>query len=82
MNCQGRITTSVIGTVIACSFAWVLYLSGDRSEVRADEPGFVKTKPASGPSVAIDSVFMVPYTVKIPGTEIAFEMIPVPEGSS
>ena len=43
--------------------------------------GFSKTKPASGPAVAVDGGFMVPYTETIPGTDISFEMIPVPAGT-
>lgn len=43
-------------------------------------PGLVKVKPASGPCVEIDGQYMVPYTVTIPGTDLKFEMIPVPGG--
>ncbi len=44
-------------------------------------PGIASEKPAEGPSVALeDGTFMVPYTQRIPGTDIAFEMIPVPGG--
>lgn len=51
------------------------------SSVRADDvPGLVKDKPASGPFVETDRGFMVPYTAKIPGTNVTFEMIPVPGG--
>jgi formylglycine-generating enzyme len=42
--------------------------------------GLSKDKPASGPSVAVDGQFMIPYTVVIPGTEVSFEMIPIPGG--
>ena len=44
-------------------------------------PGLSKEKPATGPSVKVDGGYMVPYTVKIPGTEVSFEMIPVPGGT-
>lgn len=42
--------------------------------------GFVTQKPVEGPSIAVDGGFMVPYTEKIPGTNVAFEMIPIPGG--
>ena len=45
-----------------------------------NEPGIVKEKPASGRFVEIEGGYMVPYTTTIPGTEIKFEMIPVPGG--
>ena len=42
--------------------------------------GIVKEKPTSGRFVEIEGGYMVPYTATIPGTEIQFEMIPVPGG--
>lgn len=43
--------------------------------------GIATEEPAEGVSVALeDGTFMVPYTQKIPGTDIEFEMIPVPGG--
>lgn len=58
----------------------------DNSDTTADKtvkiegPGLVKEKPESGPFVEIDGGYMVPYTTKIPGTDVSFEMIPVPGG--
>lgn len=47
----------------------------------AEEPlGLVKDKPASGPFVETPQGFMVPYKTKIPGTDVEYEMIPVPGG--
>ena len=46
----------------------------------AESPGLVKDKPAKGPFVETDKGFMVPYTATIPGTEVAFEMVPIPGG--
>ena len=43
--------------------------------------GMSQEKPAEGPSVEVDGGFMVPYEQRIPGTDITFEMIPVPGGS-
>ena len=43
--------------------------------------GISADRPAEGPIVALENgAFMVPYTQKIPGTDIEFEMIPVPGG--
>ncbi|WP_442481375.1 formylglycine-generating enzyme family protein [Aeoliella sp. SH292] len=42
--------------------------------------GVVAEKPASGPAVEVEGGFMVPYTERVPGTEIDIEMIPVPGG--
>ncbi len=44
-------------------------------------PGIAAEKPAEGPFVEIDGKFMVPYTQRIPGTDVDFEMIPVPGGT-
>ena len=54
----------------------------DAQELSIDfsKPGFSKVKPDSGPSVEIEGGFMVPYTTTIPGSEVAFEMIPIPGG--
>jgi formylglycine-generating enzyme required for sulfatase activity len=46
----------------------------------ATGPGVVAEKPAGGQFVEVDGVYMVPYTETLPGTDIAFEMIPVPGG--
>ncbi|RLS53668.1 MAG: formylglycine-generating enzyme family protein [Planctomycetota bacterium] len=45
-----------------------------------DVPGLAHDQPASGPFVAINGGYMVPYTVTIPGTKVTFEMVPVPGG--
>ena len=45
-----------------------------------DRLGIVQQKPLEGPSVEIDSGFMVPYTAKIPGSEIEFTMMPIAGG--
>ncbi|WZU47994.1 SUMF1/EgtB/PvdO family nonheme iron enzyme [Stieleria varia] len=43
-------------------------------------PGISKEKPASGPSVKVAEGYMVPYSIKVPGTDVTVEMIPVPGG--
>jgi formylglycine-generating enzyme len=42
--------------------------------------GIVSQPPAKGRSVKVDDGYMVPYVEKIPGTDVTFEMIPVPGG--
>ncbi|MEZ6126298.1 MAG: SUMF1/EgtB/PvdO family nonheme iron enzyme [Planctomycetaceae bacterium] len=43
-------------------------------------PGIVTEKPESGRFVEVDGGFMVPYEVRIPGTELRVRMQPVPAG--
>jgi formylglycine-generating enzyme required for sulfatase activity len=42
--------------------------------------GIAAEPPAKGPAIKVDGGYMVPYTQTIPGTDITFEMIPVPGG--
>jgi formylglycine-generating enzyme len=46
----------------------------------ASQMGISPTRPDSGPSVEVEDGFMVPYTLVIPGSKVAIEMIPVPGG--
>ncbi len=51
------------------------------SSASAELPlGVVAEKPSTGPAVAIDGGFMVPYEQPIPGTEVSVAMVPVPGG--
>ena len=43
--------------------------------------GMATEQPAEGPFVKVDGGFMVPYTATIPGTEIKYQMVPVPGGT-
>jgi sulfatase modifying factor 1 len=43
--------------------------------------GVSAEKPATGPFVEVDGKFLVPYTVTIPGSDVKFEMIPIPGGT-
>ncbi|QDV65704.1 Serine/threonine-protein kinase pkn1 [Crateriforma conspicua] len=56
-------------------------LVGLTTHATAATPGIADEKPADGPSVKVDQGYMVPYTVRIPGTDIEFEMIPVSGGT-
>lgn len=44
------------------------------------QKGLVASAPAGVRSVKTDHGYMVPYTVTIPGTEVSFEMVPIPGG--
>ena len=46
----------------------------------AETLGLVATQPASGRFVKTDRGYMVPYTAKIPGTNVEYEMQPIPGG--
>ncbi len=53
------------------------------AHLTADEPatlGLVKERPTDGFYVETDRGFMVPYTATIPGTDVTFEMVPIPGG--
>lgn len=63
---------------VALALGLCLPVRGARA---ADEViGISSTKPAEGPSVKIEGGYMVPYKMNIPGTEVAFEMVPIPGG--
>jgi formylglycine-generating enzyme required for sulfatase activity len=47
---------------------------------QAASPGLIGEAPASGRSVKVDGGFMVAYAETIPGTDVSFEMLPVPAG--
>ncbi|MEM9409907.1 MAG: formylglycine-generating enzyme family protein [Planctomycetota bacterium] len=62
---------------------WQVNVSGqvsDEKRPHGNRLGVVSEKPNSGRSVKIKDGFMVPYKTKIPGTDIEFEMIPIPGG--
>jgi formylglycine-generating enzyme len=48
--------------------------------VPADKLGFSETAPTSGPVIKTDRGYMVPFTATIPGTDVKFEMVPIPGG--
>ena len=45
-----------------------------------DQPGLSADKPAAGRFVKTDEGYMVPYTVTIPGSDVKFQMEPIPAG--
>ena len=75
-----RLRFNLFGSLgLAC-----LLLLGSTTEVLGESPasvpGISKTEPTSGPFVKVQDGFMVPYTMRIPGTDQTVEMIPVPGG--
>jgi formylglycine-generating enzyme len=42
--------------------------------------GISATEPASGPAVKVADGYMVPYTLRVPGSSVEFDMIPIPGG--
>ncbi len=60
----------------------VLFLAGPLTVTAfCQTPGIVSKRPEAGPFVEVEGKFLVSYAVTIPGTNVTFEMIPVPAGS-
>ena len=45
-----------------------------------DSAGFMTTAPKSGRFVETNKGWMVPYSRQLPGTNVGFEMVPIPGG--
>jgi len=76
-------------TLLAALASLAILLTGPAPAAQADDsteqgatehPGISKTKPTSGRFVKVGDHYMVPYTVKIPGTEAEYSMVPIPGG--
>jgi formylglycine-generating enzyme len=74
-NRQSQIFVCVL---IVASGMFVNRLSAAPPDVNAR--GIVAVPPAGVRSVKAEGAYMIPYTEKIPGTDVTFEMIPVPGG--
>ena len=75
----GRLWKSAGGLLAASA----LFAGADSGLLQAKElptPGLAQEAPTAGRFVKSGDVYMVPYTEKIPGTDVSFEMIPVPGG--
>ncbi len=59
----------------------LLFTSWTSAEEKVPQPGLVQEKPESGRFVETDQGYMVPYTVTIPGSDVTFDMVPVPGGT-
>ena len=66
---------------------WLTAVAGNAlspAPVAADDiPGFVAgdDRPGDGPAIPVSGGWMVPYAETIPGTDVTFQMIPVPGGT-
>ncbi len=69
--------------VVSLSLPASLRGAQDNEASKANTLGISKTQPDSGPFVKLaDDAFMVPYSHSVEGTEVSFEMIPIPEGKA
>jgi sulfatase modifying factor 1 len=69
-----------IRLLIATIVAVLLAYAGSVKAADVVPPGIVKDQPASGRYVKTDQGYMVPYQQSIPGTDVTFEMQPIPGG--
>ncbi len=70
-------TASLLVAIIVSAQAVCSAVAADAA---ADTLGLTKSKPDSGRFVAVEDGYLIPYRMKIPGTEVEFEMLPVPGG--
>lgn len=72
MICQfvtTKLPLGVLGSIVTCAgICW------------AESPGIVESVPANVRSVETKAGNLVPYEQQIPGTNVSFEMIPIPAG--
>ena len=69
--------------VVSLSLPASLRGAQDNEASKANTLGISKTQPDSGPFVKLaDDAFMVPYSHSVEGTEVSFEMIPIPGGKT
>ena len=69
--------------VVSLSLPSRLRSAQDHEASKANTLGISKTQPDSGPFVKLaDDAFMVPYSHRVEGTEVSFEMIPIPGGKT
>ncbi len=71
---------SVIGTLVLFLVAVGSLPALAEQTSQTPVPGISAQKPETGPSVEIQGGYMVPYVHRIPGSDVHFEMIPIPGG--
>ncbi len=78
---MAQVIASTVFTAIVL-FSTIAQSAQQLAEAKpADVPGIVTAKPADGLFVELpDGRFMVPYSDAVPGTDIKFEMVPIPGG--
>ncbi|MEM1225379.1 MAG: SUMF1/EgtB/PvdO family nonheme iron enzyme [Planctomycetota bacterium] len=76
MRSEKRDTINLARLLLLLS-AWIVAVT----PLLGEDKGIASQAPSDGPSVKLgDGRFMVTYTERIPGTDITFEMVPVPGG--
>lgn len=80
LSLAARVSTSYARRALAALALAAVCFGSSLAADDSERLGIVKEKPAEGPYVEIENGFMVPYTVTIPGTEVSFEMVPIPGG--
>lgn len=80
---KGRIAMNHALTcrLVCCVLVFAMGGGARAREQPAEVLGLVKDRPKSGPVIETARGYMVPYTATIPGTDIKFEMVPVPGGT-
>jgi sulfatase modifying factor 1 len=76
-------TSKVLAAIVVAllvSIWWIPSVALAKPTDPVQTPGLVAEQPAAGPFVKTDRGYMVPYTETIPGTNVTFEMIPIPAG--
>src|SRR5262245_43206327 len=66
--------------LLLAGFSCVSLAAAKEPSTASAKRGIVAEAPAGVRSFKVDGGYMVPYTEKIPNTDISFEMIPVPGG--
>src|SRR5262245_53333099 len=72
--------------LLACLISTIVCVMAAVQSVAKEPPdasttkGIAMEKPAEGRVVQVDGGYMVPYTETIPGTDVTFEMVPIPGG--
>src|SRR5688572_21441480 len=69
------VSALLVGDLLTCCGAFA-----KEPNAGSDRRGIVAEAPAGVRAVKVDGGYMVPYTEKIPGTDVSFEMIPIPGG--
>ncbi len=75
--------SAAVGVFFAGTMGLAQTKEADSQEFEMGEKllGVVTEKPASQPFVKIEGGYMVPYKSKIPGSQVEFEMVPIPGGN-
>ncbi len=69
--------SAAVLTIALCAAAH----AQDIAPATAPPEGVVLERPEADPFVEVDGKYMVPYVATIPGTDVKFEMVPVPGGT-